>query len=73
MDGTRKYHPERGNSDPKGHAWHLLTNKLILVKKYRISRTQFTDLKTVNNPKENAFIRPGKEKKAILGGRECGT
>jgi hypothetical protein len=73
MDGTRKYHPERGNSDPKGQAWHLLTNKLIIVKKYRISRTQFTDLKTVNNPKENAFIRPGKEKKAILGGRECGT
>ena len=30
MDGTRKYHPELGNSDPKGHARCLLTNKWIL-------------------------------------------
>jgi hypothetical protein len=48
MDGTRKYYPERGNSDPKGQAWHILTNKWILAKKYRISSTQFTDLKKVN-------------------------
>jgi hypothetical protein len=26
MDGTRKHHPERGNSNPKGHAWYSLTN-----------------------------------------------
>jgi hypothetical protein len=30
MDGTRKY-PEWGNSDPKGHAWYVLTNKWILA------------------------------------------
>jgi hypothetical protein len=33
MDGTRKYHPEWGNSDPKGHAWYVFTNKWILAKK----------------------------------------
>jgi hypothetical protein len=27
MDGTRKYHPELGNSAPDGHAWNVLTNK----------------------------------------------
>ena len=30
MGGTIKYHPECGNSDPKVHAWYVLTNKLIL-------------------------------------------
>jgi hypothetical protein len=30
---TRKYHPESGNSDPKRHAWYVLTNKYILAKK----------------------------------------
>jgi hypothetical protein len=29
MDGTRKYHPEQGNLDPKGHAWYVLTNKWV--------------------------------------------
>jgi hypothetical protein len=32
MDGNRKYHPEWGNSDPKGHAWYILTNKWMLAK-----------------------------------------
>jgi hypothetical protein len=32
MDGTRKYLPEQGNSDPKGYAWHVLTSKWILAK-----------------------------------------
>ena len=42
MDGTRKYHPVLGNSDPKGHAWYVLTNKRILAKKkkYRIPKIQ---------------------------------
>ena len=30
MDGTRKYHPESGNSDPTGHVCYVLTNKWIL-------------------------------------------
>ena len=29
MDGTRKYHPERGNPDPKGHACYVLNFKWI--------------------------------------------
>ena len=33
MDGAREYHPEWGNSDPKGHSWYVLTNKWILAKK----------------------------------------
>jgi hypothetical protein len=40
MDGTRKYHPELGNSDPKRHAWYVLTNKWILAKK--VQNTQET-------------------------------
>ena len=31
-DGTRKYHPECGNSDPKGHAWYGFSNKWLLAK-----------------------------------------
>jgi hypothetical protein len=47
MDGTRKYHPELGNSDTNGYAWYVLTNKWLLAKSattttttklYRISR-----------------------------------
>jgi hypothetical protein len=33
MDGTRKYHSEWGNSDPKEHEWYVLPNKLILTTK----------------------------------------
>jgi hypothetical protein len=33
MDGTSKYHPEWGNSDPKWHARYVVTNKSILSKK----------------------------------------
>ena len=28
MDGTRKYHPDQGKSDPKGY---VLTNKWIFI------------------------------------------
>ena len=37
VDGTRKY-PEWGNSDPKGHAWYVLTDKCILAKKFGIPK-----------------------------------
>jgi hypothetical protein len=30
---TKEYHPEWGDSDPKGHAMHVLTVKGILAKK----------------------------------------
>jgi hypothetical protein len=29
----KKFHPEWHSSDPKGHAWYVLTNKWILAKK----------------------------------------
>jgi hypothetical protein len=49
MDGTRKYHPELGSSDPKGQAWYVLTNKWILEKKpYRIPKIQSTEFKRLN-------------------------
>jgi hypothetical protein len=33
MGGIRKYHIERSNSDQKGHAWYVLTDKWILPQK----------------------------------------
>jgi hypothetical protein len=38
MNRTRKYHPEWGNPDPKRYTWHVIMNKWILAKKYRIRR-----------------------------------
>ena len=51
MDGTRKYHPGRGNSDPKEHACYVLTDKLILVKNWKIFRIQPTNHKKCNKQK----------------------
>jgi hypothetical protein len=43
MNGTRKYHPEWGNSDLKWYAWYVLTNKWILAqKKKKVLNTQDT-------------------------------
>ena len=74
MYGTRKY-PERISSDPKGYAYPL-TNKWILVKRYRIPKIQSTKLKTVNKLKvlsEDTSVPLGWEKKEITmeeGGRD---
>ena len=57
MDGTRKYHPELGNPDPKGHTWYVLTDKWILVKKFTIPMIYPTDPKKLNKkegPSEDA-------------------
>ena len=43
MDGTRKYHPERGNPDTKEHTWYALTGKWLLAQKLGIPKIQFTD------------------------------
>ena len=65
MDGSRKYHPD---TDPKEHAWYVLTDKWILAKKYRIPRIQCTEFKKVNKlkgPSDDASsILLGREKKA---------
>jgi hypothetical protein len=34
MDGTRKYHAELGNPDPKVYTWYVFTDKWILAQKY---------------------------------------
>ena len=50
----------------------VCTNKLILAKKYRISRIQSTELKKVNKqkgPSEDASIPLGRKQKAIKGSR----
>jgi hypothetical protein len=74
MDRTRNYHPERGNSDLKGHAWYVLTNKWILApKKNRISKIQSTELKKFNklkSPSEGTSVPLGREKKAIISRKE---
>ena len=43
MDGTRKYHLERGNPITKEHPWYALTDKCILAQKLRIPKIQLTD------------------------------
>jgi hypothetical protein len=35
MDGSRKYHPERGNPVSKEHTWYALSDKWILTQKLR--------------------------------------
>jgi hypothetical protein len=57
MDGTRKYHPERGISDPKGHSCYVLTYKWILSIKYRIATLYSLDQKKLSkneDPSEDA-------------------
>jgi hypothetical protein len=43
MDKTKKYHPEWGNQDPKGHVWYVFTKRWILVYNYRILLLYSTD------------------------------
>jgi hypothetical protein len=73
MDKTRKYHPERSNSDTKGYAWYVLTNKWILAKTnkqtnktYRIPKIQSTELKKLNKlkcPSEDALSHYKREER----------
>jgi hypothetical protein len=53
MDRTRKYHPERDNSDPKGHAWYVLTNKWILAKKIPKQNNNNNKTKQKTTPPQN--------------------
>jgi len=75
VDGTRKCHPEGSNSDPKGHAQYVLTNKWILakIKKYRIP-IESTGLKKVNKLRAQVrkpqFHLGGNRKQSQGGGRE---
>jgi hypothetical protein len=78
MDGTRKY-SECGNSDPKEHAWYVLTNKWILAPppKKKIQNTQYTVHRTQEGqeaevPKLGLFSLTweGEENNHKWGGRE---
>jgi hypothetical protein len=48
MDATWEYYSERGNPDPKGHEWYVLTDKWILAIKYRIPTLHSTEPKKLN-------------------------
>jgi hypothetical protein len=67
-------HPDWGNSDPKGHAWYVLTDKCILDKMYWILRIQSTKLRNVNKlkgPSEDVSVPLGREKQLQeQGGRD---
>jgi hypothetical protein len=71
MFETRKYHSECDKSDTKSHAWHVLTNKWILAKKYIIPRIQPTDNKInkQKGPTEDSSAPLKMEKKTIMKGR----
>jgi hypothetical protein len=75
MDGTRKYHPEYNDPDPKGHAWYMLTYKCILAIKFRIPTLQSTDLKKLNNKEglrevAGISLRKGNKIAISCGGKE---
>ena len=69
MDATRK---ERSKPDPIGHACYVITDKWILVIKYRIPRRQPTERKKFNKqegPTEDASIPLRRGNKIVTGGR----
>ena len=43
MDGTKKYHPDRGNSITKEHTLYALTDKQTSAQGLRIPKIKFTD------------------------------
>jgi hypothetical protein len=71
MDGSRKYHPD---TDPKEHAWYVLTDKWMLAKKYRIPRIQFKNSRRLTRIQEfkkvNKLKGPSDDASSILLGRE---
>jgi hypothetical protein len=50
MDETRKY-PEWGNTDAKGLAWYVFTDKWILAEEYRMPMMYPTEPKKLNKKK----------------------
>ena len=56
---SRKYHPEWGSPDPKGHAWYVLTYRWILTIKYKITTLESANPKNPNNkegPRADGWI-----------------
>jgi hypothetical protein len=72
MDGTRKYHPEWGNPDPKVHTWYILTYKWLLVIMYRIPTTHSTGGNKLNkkdSPSQDAWVSLRNGDRIIIGNR----
>ena len=72
MDGSRKYHPERGNSVTKDHTWYILTNKWVLGKEHGIPTIQLTDhmkLKNREDQRVDASVLLRRGNKIIKGSR----
>jgi hypothetical protein len=77
MDGTRKYHPERGNPVTKEHTWYVLTDEWILVQKLRIPKIPFTDhMKLKKNEDQSVdasvLLRRGNKIQEVEGRRDLG-
>jgi hypothetical protein len=69
MEGTRKYHPEWGNLDPKEHTWYVLTDKWILAQNFMIQLTDHMKPNKKEGPSEAASIPLRGGKRIIMGGR----
>jgi hypothetical protein len=72
LEGTWQYHHEWGNTDPKWHAWYVLTYKWILAIKYRIPMPCSADPKKLSKKEgrtENAWISLGMGNKTLIGGK----
>ena len=65
MAGTRKYHPERGNSDLKIHGWYVLTNKCILAKK----STEYPGYNPQNSKRLTSQMAQVRVPQSHMGGR----
>jgi hypothetical protein len=73
MDGTRKYHPEWGNSVKTAHTLYVLTDKWMLGKECEIPMIQFTDymkLKKKEDQSVDASILFRSGNKIIKWGRQ---
>jgi hypothetical protein len=72
MNGSRKYHPEWGNSVTKEHTWYVLSNKWVLVKVHGTPMVQLTDhmkLKRMKDQRLDASVLLRRENKKIQGNR----
>ena len=79
MNGSRKYHPDWGNSVTKEHTCYALTDKWILAQKLGIPMIQFTDHMKLKKKEDQCvdtsiLLRGGN--KIPMGGdteKKCGT
>ena len=56
MEGTRKYHPEYGNTVTKEHTWYALSDKWTLAQKLGIPKTQYTDHMKLKKKEDQSVV-----------------